>query len=68
LRRAPPGISRLQGSRPGNEASCPGRGAAFFTRLRRSGTHRRRPHMCPGSAAHHDARAACCAASGARTA
>ena len=36
--------------------SCPGRGAAFFTLLRRAGTHSRASGtMDPGSAAHHAA-------------
>jgi hypothetical protein len=51
-----------------NALSCPGRGAAFFMPLRRTGTV---PNTGvrdgPGSAAHHAARATCCAASGART-
>src|SRR6266849_4574610 len=47
--------------------SCPGRGAAFFTLLRRAGTQDgAQCKMDPGSAAHHAARAARCAASGAR--
>jgi len=37
--------------------SCPGRGAAFFTLLRRAGTHFACPgHIGPGSAAHHAAK------------
>src|SRR3954464_13736543 len=46
---------------------CPGRGAAFFTLLRRTGTVTNAA-LCygPGSAAHQAARAARCAASGAR--
>jgi hypothetical protein len=47
--------------------SCPGRGAASFTLLRRAGTHSRASGtMDPGSAAHHAASAARCAASGER--
>jgi hypothetical protein len=47
--------------------SCPGRGAAFFTMHRRAGTQGDAASiMGPGSAAHHAARAARCAASGAR--
>jgi hypothetical protein len=50
-----------------NGLSCPGRGAAFFMPLRRAGTVPS-TGVCngPGSAAHHAARAARCAASGAR--
>src|SRR3954467_14753484 len=47
--------------------ACPGRGAAFFTLLRRAGTV---PNTAlrygPGSAAHRFARATRCAASGER--
>src|SRR3954447_25938786 len=46
--------------------ACPGRGAAFFMPLRRTGTPVKYSKLGPGSAAHHAARAACCAASGAR--
>jgi hypothetical protein len=46
--------------------SCPGRGAAFFMPLRRTGTPVKYSKLGPGSAAHHAARAARCAASGAR--
>ena len=46
--------------------SCPGRGAAFFMPLRRTGTPVRSIKLGPGSAAHRFARAARCAASGAR--
>src|ERR1700716_185951 len=42
------------------------RGAAFFTLLRRAGTHTWLSKLDPGSAARHAARAARCAASGAR--
>ncbi|MEA2939936.1 MAG: hypothetical protein QOD09_465 [Bradyrhizobium sp.] len=49
-----------------NALSCPGRGAAFFMPLRRTGTPVRYSKLRPGSAAHHGARAARCAASGAR--
>ena len=38
-------------------APCPGRGAAFFTLLRRAGTHsNNKQRMDPGSAAHHAAK------------
>src|SRR5438876_5195833 len=47
-------------------SKCPGRGAAFFMLLRRAGTHPECISWAPGSAAHHAARAARCAASGAR--
>ena len=47
--------------------SCPGRDAAFFMPLRRTGTPVRYSKLGPGSAAHHAARAARCAASGARS-
>jgi hypothetical protein len=46
--------------------SCPGRGAAFFMPLRRTGTPVKYSKLGPGSAPHHAARAARCAASGAR--
>jgi hypothetical protein len=47
--------------------TCPGRGAASFTMHRRAGTHREPTQSIgPGSAAHHAARAARRAASGAR--
>ena len=46
--------------------ACPGRGAAFFMPLRRTGTPVKYSKLAPGSAAHHAARAARCAASGAR--
>src|SRR5205807_1188209 len=36
--------------------ACPGRGAAFFTLLRRTGTHGPECNLDPGSAAHHAAR------------
>ena len=50
------------------DSACPGRGAAFLTLLRRAGTHQCFHHAAvgPGSAAHHTAKAARCAASGAR--
>jgi hypothetical protein len=35
--------------------SCPGRGAAFFTLLRRAGTYLNARTVDPGSAAHHAA-------------
>src|SRR6266851_4583656 len=47
---------------------CPGRGAAHLALLRRAGTHTFITAMGPGSAAHHAASAARCAASGARAA
>src|SRR5258708_38755451 len=43
---------------------CPGRGAAFFTLLRRAGTYSLPNKMDPGSAARREER---CAASGARS-
>jgi hypothetical protein len=49
-----------------NALSCPGRGAAFFMPLRRTGTPVRYSKLGPGSAAHRFARATRCAASGAR--
>jgi hypothetical protein len=36
--------------------SCPGRGAAFFTLLRRAGTYLNACKVDPGSAAHHAAK------------
>jgi hypothetical protein len=51
-----------------NVLSCPGRGAAFFMPLRRTGTvPNTGVRNGPGSAAHHAASAARCAASGARS-
>jgi hypothetical protein len=51
-----------------SRVSCPGRGAAFFTLLRRTGTVMDTVFRYgPGSAAHHAARAARCAASGERS-
>ena len=49
-----------------NGLSCLGRGAAFFMPLRRAGTPVCSSKLGPGSAADHAARAARCAASGAR--
>jgi hypothetical protein len=49
-----------------NARSCPGRGAAFFMPLRRTGTPVRSSKLGPGSATHRFARATRCAASGAR--
>jgi hypothetical protein len=48
--------------------SCPGRGAALFALLRRAGTYVDTRTLDPGSAAHHAASAARCAASGERVA
>jgi hypothetical protein len=51
-----------------NALSCPGRGAAFFMPLRRAGTVPSAGiRYGPGSAAHHAASAARCAASGERS-
>src|SRR5258708_2748201 len=51
-----------------NALSCPGRGAAFFMPLRRTGTvPNTGVRAGPGSAAPHAASAARCAASGARS-
>ena len=50
-----------------NARPCPGRGAAFFMPLRRTGIPVKYSKLGPGSAAHHAASAARCAASGARS-
>ena len=56
------------GEAEGDVSPCPGRDAAFFTLLRRTGTPvlHSQARRGPGSAAHRFARATRCAASGAR--